>query len=196
MVYKVKRRSLRLPSHQRFCLYSVGSLRPLRSRELFLAMFFRSCTTAKGSLKHFYLFGIVTSVKTIKVEKVSRALHCKTLTPYLDYRKKATGFKGTINTLPSCKDPENAAWPWGNTVLTKMPIDPRGESVPPTILKPKERWPGPFSKTTVRIWKLTSRLWRGKVQKLGCWKKMWRNNCIWAKMFKILLFLIIKSSFF
>lgn len=51
--------------------------------------------------------------------------------------------------------------------MTKMPMEPRGESVPPTMLKPSERCPGPFSNTTVRIWKVTSLFWRGNVQKLG-----------------------------
>lgn len=56
--------------------------------------------------------------------------------------------------------------------MTKMPMEPRGESVPPTILKPSERCPGPFSNTTVRIWKVTSLFWRGNVQKLG-----WPSVC-------------------
>ena len=50
---------------------------------------------------------------------------------------------------PSWSLPFSAAWPVGKIVLTKMPILPLGESLPPTIEKPKLFLPGPFSKMTV-----------------------------------------------
>ena len=51
--------------------------------------------------------------------------------------------------LPACKVPSSAACPVGNTVLTKMPIFPLGESRPPTILKPRDFMPGPLKKVTI-----------------------------------------------
>ena len=49
---------------------------------------------------------------------------------------------------PSLRDPVSAAWPTGNIVLTKMPMLPLGESIPPTTLKPRPFLPPPFSKYT------------------------------------------------
>ena len=78
---------------------------------------------------------------------------------------------------PSCSFPSSAACPVGRMVLTKIPIMPLGESRPPTMLKPRLFFPGPFSKTSV--WKipladddaipplllaLAALLFRGKVQ--------------------------------
>ena len=50
---------------------------------------------------------------------------------------------------PSWSLPLSAAWPVGKIVLTKMPMLPLGESLPPTIEKPKLFLPGPFSKMIV-----------------------------------------------
>ena len=41
------------------------------------------------------------------------------------------------------------AWPLGKMVLTKMPMLPFGESLPPTTLKPRPFLPGPFSNAMV-----------------------------------------------
>lgn len=43
----------------------------------------------------------------------------------------------------------SAAWPFGKMVLTKMPMLPLGESRPPTMEKPRDLRPRPFSNTTV-----------------------------------------------
>jgi len=49
---------------------------------------------------------------------------------------------------PSFRVPSSAAWPLGKIDLTNMPMLPRGESLPPTTLKPRPFLPLPFSKTT------------------------------------------------
>ena len=51
--------------------------------------------------------------------------------------------------LPSLSTPLSAAWPTGKMVLTKMPMLPLGESIPPTTLNPSPFLPGPFSNMTV-----------------------------------------------
>ncbi len=50
--------------------------------------------------------------------------------------------------LPSLRVPSSAACPLGKMDLTKMPMLPRGESLPPTTLNPRPFLPTPFSKTT------------------------------------------------
>ena len=50
---------------------------------------------------------------------------------------------------PSRRSGRSAAWPSGKMVLTKMPMLPRGESIPPTTLKPRPFFPGPFSNSTL-----------------------------------------------
>ena len=44
---------------------------------------------------------------------------------------------------PSLRSGRSAAWPSGNIVLTKIPMLPLGESIPPTTLKPSPFFPGP-----------------------------------------------------
>lgn len=44
--------------------------------------------------------------------------------------------KQELNKLPSFSRPSAAAAPWGKMVLTKIPMWPRAESCPPTILNP------------------------------------------------------------
>ncbi len=56
-----------------------------------------------------------------------------------------------LSILPSLMLPWSMACPTGKIVLTKMPMDPLGESMPPTTLKPRPFRPGPFSNSTVRI---------------------------------------------
>lgn len=50
--------------------------------------------------------------------------------------------------VPSTSDPFSAACPLVNTVLTKMPISPLGESDPPTMLKPSDLCPAPLWNVT------------------------------------------------
>ena len=54
---------------------------------------------------------------------------------------------------PSWRVPSSAACPFGKIDLTKMPMSPRGESLPPTTLKPRPFLPLPFSNT--RFWTST-----------------------------------------
>ena len=52
--------------------------------------------------------------------------------------------------LPSFMAPcASIACPTGNTVFTKIPMDPFGESIPPTTLNPNPFLPGPFSNSVV-----------------------------------------------
>ena len=52
--------------------------------------------------------------------------------------------------LPSFMAPwASIACPTGKTVFTKIPIEPLGESIPPTTLKPNPFLPGPFSNSVV-----------------------------------------------
>lgn len=51
--------------------------------------------------------------------------------------------------VPSFKSCDSAAWPVGKIVFTKIPMLPFGESMPPTILKPKDLKPGPLWKMIV-----------------------------------------------
>ena len=52
----------------------------------------------------------------------------------------------SLHHSPSLRLPVSAACPRGKIVLTKMPILPFGESIPPTTLKPRPFLPPPFSK--------------------------------------------------
>lgn len=52
--------------------------------------------------------------------------------------------------LPATRFPSSAACPFAKTVFTKMPMLPRGEPRPPTILKPSTFFPDPFSYFTFR----------------------------------------------
>lgn len=52
---------------------------------------------------------------------------------------------------PARSVPSSAACPEGKTVFTKIPIIPLGESLPPTMLNPRDFIPGPLKKSTVRI---------------------------------------------
>ena len=59
---------------------------------------------------------------------------------------------------PSLSPGFSAAWPSGNIVLTKIPMEPLGESIPPTTLKPSPfLTPGPFSNST--LWTVTPENW-------------------------------------
>lgn len=52
---------------------------------------------------------------------------------------------------PSLKLPFSAAWPVWNMVFTNIPRDPLGESLPPTMLNPKDLCPGPLWRVTVNM---------------------------------------------
>lgn len=62
---------------------------------------------------------------------------------------------------------DSAACPLLNIVLTKIPISPRGESLPPTILNPKPFPPADFVKRTSKV--LLSRGSGAGGRLAGCW---------------------------
>jgi hypothetical protein len=71
-----------------------------------------------------------------------------------------------IKNLPALRRPSSAACPPGRMLFTKMLRAPRGESRPPTIVKPSPFFPLPFSNMTVWNEQTDDRGRRGNVQKL------------------------------
>lgn len=67
--------------------------------------------------------------------------------------------------IPAFNRPSSAACPFASIVLTKIPKAPFGESRPPTIVNPKDFFPGPFSSITVWKVQIVERGLRGRVQK-------------------------------
>ena len=70
---------------------------------------------------------------------------------------------------PSLSVPKSSACPTGKMVLTKIPMLPLGESMPPTTLNPSPFFPGPFSNSTVAICIDSDLGRRGMRLPLCCW---------------------------
>jgi hypothetical protein len=68
--------------------------------------------------------------------------------------------------VPALRRPSSAACPPGRMLFTKMLSAPRGESRPPTIVKPRPFFPLPFSNMIVWKEQTDDRGRRGNVQKL------------------------------
>ena len=89
----------------------------------------------------------------VMAESVQRlAVHCQNLVAFLKRIDRLhIRFESTIHKVlrsPSLSLPSWLAWPVGRMVLTKMPMLPFAESRPPTIEKPRDFFPWPFSNTT------------------------------------------------